>query len=152
VILQTCHQYTKYSNKIYKKNTIQILTQLWCLNNLSLHCPFYVSTMLKCLFSKIKNYFFFACWQSDFKIIQNMFPISGSINWISIPSYIKNSLQLRVTVFNTTFKNIIVEVLLVEETRVPRENHRPVTRHWQTLSHNVVSSTSLHERGSNSQL
>ena len=32
-------------------------------------------------------------------------------------------------------------VLLVEETRVPGENHRPVASHWQTLSHNVVSNT-----------
>jgi hypothetical protein len=32
-------------------------------------------------------------------------------------------------------------VLLVEETRVPGENHQPVASHWQTLSHNVVSST-----------
>jgi hypothetical protein len=40
---------------------------------------------------------------------------------------------------------------LVEETGVPRENHRPVANHWQTLSHNVVSSTPRHERGSNSQ-
>jgi hypothetical protein len=30
---------------------------------------------------------------------------------------------------------------LVEETGVPGENHWPVTSHWQTLSHNVVSST-----------
>jgi hypothetical protein len=30
-------------------------------------------------------------------------------------------------------------VLLVEEAGVPRENHRPVASHWQTLSHNVVS-------------
>ena len=29
-------------------------------------------------------------------------------------------------------------VLLVEETGVPGENHRPATSHWQTLSHNVV--------------
>ena len=28
----------------------------------------------------------------------------------------------------------------MEETGVPRENHRPVASHWQTLSHNVVSS------------
>jgi hypothetical protein len=28
-------------------------------------------------------------------------------------------------------------VLLVEETGVPRENHRHVASHWQTLSHNV---------------
>ena len=41
-------------------------------------------------------------------------------------------------VFNATFKGISViswrSVLLVEETWVPGENHRPVARHWQTLS------------------
>jgi hypothetical protein len=30
-------------------------------------------------------------------------------------------------------------------------NHRPVASHWQTLSHNVVLSTTCHEWGSNSQ-
>ena len=67
---------------------------------------------------------------------------------------------------NATFNNISVilwwSVLLEEETRVPGENHRPVTdklyhimlyhrpvaSHWQTLSHNVVSITPLHEQGS----
>jgi len=48
-------------------------------------------------------------------------------------------------VFNGTFNNISVtlwqSVLLVEESRVPRDNHRPATSHWQTLSHNVVLST-----------
>ena len=43
-------------------------------------------------------------------------------------------------------------VLLVEETGVLRENKRPVANNWQTLSHNVVSSTPRHERGSSSQL
>jgi len=47
--------------------------------------------------------------------------------------------------FNATFNNIsaisLRQVLLVEETRVPGENHRPAASHWQTLSHNVVSST-----------
>ena len=59
-------------------------------------------------------------------------------------------------VFNTTFNNISViswwPVLLVKEKGLPRENHWPVASHWQTLSHNVVSSTTPHERGSNSQL
>jgi hypothetical protein len=32
-------------------------------------------------------------------------------------------------------------VLLVGETRVHGENHRPATSHWQTLSHNVVLGT-----------
>jgi len=59
-------------------------------------------------------------------------------------------------VFNVTFNTISVlswrSDLLVEETRVPGENHRPAARHWQTLSHNVVSSTPRHERDSNTQL
>jgi hypothetical protein len=42
-------------------------------------------------------------------------------------------------------------VLLEEETGVPGENHWPVTSHWQTLSHNVVSSTPSHEWDLNSQ-
>ena len=44
-------------------------------------------------------------------------------------------------VFNATFNNISAIssqlALMVEETGVPRENHRPVTCHWQTLSNNV---------------
>jgi len=36
---------------------------------------------------------------------------------------------------------IIQLVLLVEEARVPGENHQPAASHQQTLSHNVVSST-----------
>ena len=58
-------------------------------------------------------------------------------------------------VFNATFNNISViswwSVLLVEDTRVPGENHRHITSHWQTLLHNVVSSTRSSEWGSNSQ-
>ena len=57
--------------------------------------------------------------------------------------------------FNATFNNIPVilwrSVLLVEETGVFGENHWPAASHWQTLSHNVVSSTPRYERGSNSQ-
>jgi hypothetical protein len=51
-----------------------------------------------------------------------------------------------VLVFNATFNNISViswrSVLLVEETGVLGENHRPVGSHRQTLSHTIVSSTS----------
>jgi hypothetical protein len=59
-------------------------------------------------------------------------------------------------VFNATFNNISVilcqSVLFVVETGPPGENHRPVTSHWQNLSHNVVSSTPRHERDSNHNL
>jgi hypothetical protein len=54
-------------------------------------------------------------------------------------------LRFSFMVFNTTFNNISViswqSVLSVEETEVPRENHWPAASHWQTLPHNVVSST-----------
>jgi hypothetical protein len=57
--------------------------------------------------------------------------------------------------FNNTFSNISVisyaVFLLIEETVVPRENHLPAASHWQTLSHNVVLSSTRNERGSNSQ-
>jgi hypothetical protein len=44
-------------------------------------------------------------------------------------------------VLRATFNNILAiswqSVLLVEETRVPGENHGPVASHWQTLSHTL---------------
>ena len=43
-------------------------------------------------------------------------------------------------------------VLFVEEPGIPRENHRPVARHWQILSHNIVSCTPRPEWGSISQI
>ena len=56
---------------------------------------------------------------------------------------------LGVMVFNATFNNYSViswqSILLVEETKVPR-NHQPAVSNWQTLSHNIVSSTSRPER------
>ena len=51
---------------------------------------------------------------------------------------------------NTTFKNISViswrSVLLVKETEGPGENYRPVSSHWQTLSHNIVHLTLIEIR------
>jgi len=48
--------------------------------------------------------------------------------------------------FNATFNNISViswqSVLLTEGTGIHGVHHGPATSHWQTLSHNVVSSTS----------
>jgi hypothetical protein len=53
-------------------------------------------------------------------------------------------------VFNATFNNISAiswqSVLLVEETGLHRENQRPAAIHWQTLSHNAVSSAPRPER------
>ena len=56
-------------------------------------------------------------------------------------------------VLNATFNNMSViswpSVVLVEETGVLRENHRPVASHGQNLSHYGVSNTPRHEQGSN---
>jgi hypothetical protein len=51
------------------------------------------------------------------------------------------------------YLSYIVHVSFIggRKTGVPWENHRPATSHWQTLSHNVVSSMPCHERDSNSQ-
>jgi hypothetical protein len=46
-------------------------------------------------------------------------------------------------VLNATFNNISViswrSIVLVKETRIPGEKHRPVASHRQTLEHNGVS-------------
>ena len=56
----------------------------------------------------------------------------------------QNKVWVRFMGFNVTFNNISVIswrlILLVEETGVSGENHRPAVSHWQTLSHNVVLS------------
>jgi len=53
--------------------------------------------------------------------------------------------RIRVMVLKTTFNNMSViswrSVLLVGETGVSGKNYIPVASHWQTVSHNVVSST-----------
>ena len=53
-------------------------------------------------------------------------------------------------VLNATLSNISAiswrSVLMVEETGVPGENHRPVASQWQPLAHHVVSSTPRHKR------
>ena len=63
-------------------------------------------------------------------------------------NYHTTNIRFGFMVFNATFNNISAilwqSVLLVEETGLFGENHQPATSDWQTLSHNVVSSTPLH--------
>ena len=73
-----------------------------------------------------------------------------------IKKYVILTFWVRIVVLNATFNNISFiswrSVLLVKETGVPGENHRPATSHWQTLSHNVIARTPRHERDSNSHI
>ena len=50
--------------------------------------------------------------------------------------------RVRVIVFNANISAISWHSVLLEETGVPGENHWPAASRWQTLSHNVESSTS----------
>jgi hypothetical protein len=56
-----------------------------------------------------------------------------------------------VVIYGSWIYNYWRSVLLTEEIRIARENHRPAASHWQTLSHNVVSSKPHYERDSNSK-
>jgi hypothetical protein len=73
--------------------------------------------------------------------------MSNEVHTMCFSNNIFQDYGVRVMGFNATFNNISVTgiswrpVLLVEETGVPAENHRPTTSHWQKLSHNIVSST-----------
>jgi hypothetical protein len=72
-------------------------------------------------------------------------------NWLSLEFNI-SVLGVGVMVFNATFNYISViscrSVLFKDETGVSGENNGTIGSHWQTLSHNVVSITPHHERGS----
>ena len=63
--------------------------------------------------------------------------------------------RIRAMVFNATFSNISIiswqSALLMEETGLPKETHRPAASYFQTLSHDVSSSTPRREWDSNSQ-
>ena len=57
-------------------------------------------------------------------------------------------IRVRIILFNATFNNISViswrSVLLMDETKAPRETHSSAASHCQTLFFRVVSSTSGH--------
>ena len=70
-----------------------------------------------------------------------------NINTIVVSDISMSTLMgyVRLMVLNATFNNISFiswrSVVLVGETVIAGENHRPVASHWQTLSHNYVSIT-----------
>ena len=96
------------------------------------------------------NTFFYMCTVVSFWYLDSHFDFRTK--WLCVHSSLIKT-DLRFMVFNVIFNNISAmswwSVLLVEETGVSRENHRPVTSHWQTLPHNVILCTPRHERDSN---
>ena len=79
---------------------------------------------------------------SEEKII-NLLILKGRENFLNM--MLTEDALVWFMVFNATFNNISV-ILWRSVLWVPGENHQPVTSQWQTLLHNVVSSTSRHER------
>jgi hypothetical protein len=89
------------------------------------------------------------------KIIYLMTPRAGYLLSYRIFRHISTSTSTnywRDNFYKQYFSYIVRSVLLVEETEVTGEYHWPVASHWQTLSHNVVSTTPRHEQDSNWQL
>ena len=86
--------------------------------------------------------FFFINERSGLVSIWHLNYIITVFYMITIHHWVK----VKVLVLNATFNNISViswrSVVLVEETGLPGENHRLAASLWQTLSHNVASSTS----------
>ena len=75
-------------------------------------------------------------WNCLIKMIQTKYQYWLIVYWLYK--------GVRVMVFNAIFNNISVilwQSILVEETGELGENHRSAASNWQTLSHNVVSST-----------
>jgi hypothetical protein len=81
-----------------------------------------------------------------------LFVLLRLYNFINHTLYVPSSMTVfkgyGLRCLKSTFSNISVilwgSFLLVEETKVPGENHRPFTSHWQTLSHNIVRRTHRH--------
>ena len=65
-------------------------------------------------------------------------------------------LEVNIMVFNATFNNMSVKSwwsgLLVEEAGVPGENHVSAACHWETILHNIASSTPWQSGIQNSQV
>jgi hypothetical protein len=53
--------------------------------------------------------------------------------------------------FQQYFSYITAISVISEGNRITRRKPRPAASHWQTLSHNFVSSTPRHEQDYNSQ-
>ena len=106
---------------------------IFCTYSLSLH----VTSLLLNDISIKKN--------PDLLIVNELSSADGYLTRLSFHWSFVFWVRGSVMVFNAIFNNISViswlSVLLVEETGVCRENHRPVSSHWKTLSHKVVSST-----------
>ena len=115
-----------------------------------LYCFFLVFIVLSVLRYSDSDYPFviFKLLWIDVKLFVSM----RLYNFINHTLYVPSSMTMftgyGLRCLRSTFNNISViswlSVLLVEETKVPGENHRLFTSHWPTLSHNIGPRTHRH--------
>ena len=89
------------------------------------------------------NFDFWVIFSKIFCVKKKRKTTEGPLRFLLFTWTESHKTYLDFMVLNATFNNISDiswrSVLLVEETRVSWENHRPGTSNWRTLSHNVVS-------------
>jgi hypothetical protein len=125
-----------------KQQTSQVITSLFlllcqALKNVTQNyfakdntCTFSTSMLWTKSLFVMKTKVYVRVWPSKKKSVQHH-------PFIKFCPFVLYIYRVRVMVFNATFNNISViswrSVLLVEETRVPTENHWPAASHWQTF-------------------
>lgn len=73
-------------------------------------------------------------------------------NWVILTRYtVRMGVEIQYLTSPSKYFNYIAEVLLMEKSGIPKDNHRPAESNRQTVSHTVVSSVTRHEWDSNSQ-
>jgi hypothetical protein len=76
-------------------------------------------------------------WQNIIYFLNKFFFQIDNIFIFPLPNLVTKE-WIRVMMFNVAFNTVS---LILWRSGVPKENHRPAASHWQTLSHNIVSST-----------
>jgi hypothetical protein len=117
------------------------LKQIYCKTFLWYFCSTHTVSKWRVSIFKLES--IVVVWWLDLQLPVQSVPITTtvvSMNVVSRREKFKSSLKYGwFMMFNATFNTISAiswrSVLLVEETGVPGEKHRPVASHWQTISH-----------------
>ena len=141
VQLKSCFKCNTCSHNTTKILTF-VLSFVFVLLPVSLDCPFLIAPVV------------FSIFDCPCGILYFWLPLWYSLSFIKC--YCHNTTKILTSSPSWFFKEVVrtnlvfgLEIILYVSDnlqqllihRVPGENHWPVTSHWQTLSHNVVSST-----------
>jgi hypothetical protein len=141
-------KYFSYYVTYYSNLVNRVPTHFIHLHHFYGFCIFYYSDRAWYLFSL--SFYTWGLFTSSFLFVRLDIVPEWICHWVAMIG-----VMVKVMIFNAIFNNIS-EIswrsdLLVDETGIPKENHRPATSYWQTWSRNAESSTPRYERDSNSQ-